>query len=80
MESDGFMACTNTNRLCVTRKGSLLPESVPYQKKDGHAWPRLPFFWHDIDFLDFFLGGGGFFFFGNLLIFLGGKIFNFLIF
>ncbi len=30
----------------ITRKGPLWPESLPYQKNDGHAWPR-PFFWYD---------------------------------
>ncbi len=30
------------------------PESLSYQKKDRHAWPRPPFFWYDTDFLDFF--------------------------
>ncbi len=35
---------------CVTRKGPLCPESLSYQKKDGRARPRPPFFWYDTDF------------------------------
>ena len=46
------------------------PESLPYQKKDGRAWLRPPFFWYDTDFLDFFLQKIYFwtFFFGHFFI------------
>ena len=30
------------------------PESLSYQKKDGHAGPCPSFFWYDTDFLEFF--------------------------
>ena len=35
---------------CVTRKQTLRSLSLSYQKKDGRAWPRPPFFWYDTDF------------------------------
>ncbi len=35
---------------CVKPKGSWCPESLLYQKKDGHAWPRPSVFWYDTDF------------------------------
>ena len=38
---------------CVTRKQTLRPLSLSYQKKDGRAWPRPSFFWYDTDFLEF---------------------------
>ncbi len=31
------------------RKGPYCPESLSYQKKDGRAWPRQPFFWYNTD-------------------------------
>ena len=39
---------------CSTQKGPLCPESLSYQKKGGRAGPRLPFFYYDTDFLEFF--------------------------
>ncbi len=46
-----------SNNLCINandvggamQKGPLWPESVSYQKKDGRAGPRPPFFWYDND-------------------------------
>ncbi len=35
---------------CVLQKGPQCPESLSYQKKDGRAGPRPPFFWYDTDF------------------------------
>ncbi len=43
----------------ITREDLYCPESLSYQKKDGHAWLHPSFFWYDTDFLDFFF----FFFF-----------------
>ncbi len=34
----------------ATQKGPLWPESLSYQKKDGRAGPRPPFFWFYTDF------------------------------
>ncbi len=34
----------------VTRKQTLRSLSLSYQMKDGRAWPRPSFFWHDTDF------------------------------
>ncbi len=37
--------------------------SLSYQKKDGCAWPRSPFFWYDTNFLEYFFYFCLFFFF-----------------
>ncbi len=38
------------NLTCATRKQTLRSLSLSYQKKDGRAWPRPSFFWHDTNF------------------------------
>ena len=39
--------------MCVTRKQTLRSLSLPYQKKNGRAWPCPSFFWYDTDFSEF---------------------------
>ncbi len=47
------LALISLSLMHVTRKQTLRSQSLSYQKKDGHAWPRPPFFWYDTYFSEF---------------------------
>ena len=66
--SQDVMCIFKGNMSCVTQKGPQWPESLSYQKKDGHAWPHQPFFWYDTNFFEILFLNLCIFFYAPILL------------